>query len=390
MNLVKFIFFAAIFSIVLGAFGRYPFGNSAVSLNITDLLLGLDIFIYLIWVVISKSKVNFPPISKYLAIFLSICLISLVYSLTSLDVRELLPGFLYFLRFLIYFGVVVIIHNLFLSKVLTLNQLSNFMIFTGVILALFGFIQLIVYPNLDMLTEFGFDPHQGRLVSSLLDPNYTGVFLVITLGLLLSKVKEKFGWVNIILSLVAGLALLLTYSRSAYLMLGVFLLIFGFKWKKLFLVMIVGLLLATTFSSRFRERIGGALKIDASASERLYSWHNAVEVFSQNPVIGVGFNNLRRVQDRLNLFKVTAVDGGRSGGGVDSGFLFVMATTGVSGLLSYIYLWFVILKEKRKENYLIFCILIALLVNGQFINSLFLPSLMLWYLSWLPSDTSLH
>ncbi len=392
MNLVKFIYIGTIISIILGVFGRFPFGVSSTAISLTDILAASDILIYFTWVIITKSKIVFPKTLKIWGVFLIVCSISLILSLTRLQLPEILPGFLYLLRFVLYSLLVLVSFNLIYSQTLKLADLVKATIFTGVSFAIFGIIQFFIYPDLTALSGFGFDPHQGRLASTLLDPNFTGAFLVLTFGLILSKVRSSFNWSWLTLFILVGVSIILTYSRSAYLMLGVFLLLYSFHFRRLLIFLLLGLLLVGVLSPRFRERVIGGINVDRSASERIVSWNNALKVFQLQPIFGVGFNNLRVVQNKLNLFKVTSVEGGNSGAGVDSGFLFVLATTGTLGLLVYLYFWICVLKKLYLNNsgYLMFCLVVAWIINGQFINSLFLPSLMLIFFSLLVSDPALQ
>lgn len=249
-----------------------------------------------------------------------------------------------------------------------------------------GFLQLLILPDLKYLTDFGYDPHINRLASSLLDPNFTGAFLAISvsLGLYLYLESKKKSYLLVLLLQI--LAIVLTFSRSAYLMLGVIVLIFGiFKNKKLLLAAIALILCLILFIPKFSERVIGGFNVDASASERFYSWQNGINLFTQNPIIGVGFNNIRSALSENNLFKSNVLDGGNAGSGIDSSILFILVTTGVIGLVSFLVFLFTVFNNmnikslKRIEIFkiAIIAIILGLLVNSLFINSLFYPPIML-------------
>ena len=74
-----------------------------------------------------------------------------------------------------------------------------------------------------------------------------------------------------------------------------------------------------------------------------------------------------------------------AGAGTDNSFLFVLVTTGIIGLVSYIYLLFSILKSMfrkitKKNNlaYITFSSCIAVIVGSFTINALFYQFVMLW------------
>ena len=108
------------------------------------------------------------------------------------------------------------------------NQVWYMVFVSSVILSILGFVQLILFPDFSFMSQYGWDPHQGRLLSTWYDPNFLGGFLGLSGVVILSRVlvflKENKFWnnKNIILlsSWIIGLvivfgALMLTYSRSA-------------------------------------------------------------------------------------------------------------------------------------------------------------------------------
>jgi O-antigen ligase len=86
----------------------------------------------------------------------------------------------------------------------------------------------------------------------------------------------------------------------------------------------------------FNNRIDGAINIDDSAKERFLSWDKGLIIFQQNPGLGVGFNNIRNYSQKEDLIKLFSPDGGNSGSGIDSSLIFVLATTGLIGFITYV------------------------------------------------------
>jgi O-antigen ligase len=373
MNLVWFLTIATVLSVTLGEFGQFPFG-SPVSVSVTDILLTLTLMFLFIWKIAIRHDIYFPKEFKILVLFWIVGLIGLPFSGS-------ISGGLYLARFAIYSSSFLIGYFLVIEKRTRFFDVVRTGAIAGLIFLILGFLQLLLVPNFDQLSLLGYDPHQNRLASTFLDPNFAAAFLILSIGISLisffnSRRKE---WLFIIPLLILGL--ILTFSRSGYLMMFVALTIFGiFKDKRLLLLFIPAILVAI-FVPQISERVIGAFTLDASAKSRIDSWQNGLYVFSQSPIFGVGFDNLRYVFSKENLFKTYLANGGNSGAGVDSSFVLVLATTGIMGTGVFVYWWFLIVKsffQKRTSSGLILAaIFIGLLVNSQFINSLFYPPIML-------------
>ena len=141
----------------------------------------------------------------------------------------------------------------------------------------------------------------------------------------------------------------------------------------------------------------------ASVISRSEYLGNAITIFRDNPILGVGFNSYRYAQHRYGFIDDISLKTSHAGAGTDNSFLLVLATTGVVGLAFYIYMWFKILKsyhpkqvfgsdemlkrvqhDTKKESFqktisiTIIASSIGLFANSFFINSLFYPPIMLW------------
>lgn len=377
MNLVWFLTIGTVFSVILGEFGQYPFGNVSSSISLTDILLSLTIGFFLIWKIGVQRQVKLPRIFYLLIGFWIIGGISLLLS-------GILGGGLYLIRFIFYSLSFLI--GFEVVKFKGVSALFKVIISSLVLLIVLGFIQILVFPDISFLTDFGYDPHKGRLVSTFLDPNLLGA--VLNIGFVLSLyflVKQRTQrWVFI--SVIFALGIFLTFSRSAYLAMVIPILIFGiFKLRKILLIsLIVGTLLFLLVP-QFNQRLSGAFQIDKTSSERIESWQKGLTIFYQKPILGVGFNNIRVALEENNLFKVFSSDGGHSGSGIDSSLILVFSTTGIIGGVVYLSFWLLTLYKLLKGRKLIslelklslLSLILAILINSQFINSLFFPPVML-------------
>ena len=362
-----------------------------------DIMLLLVTIFSIIWMSISGLKIKSPLIFRWIIAFWVIGLISLLFSMTVLPLPEVFKGSLYLMRFILYSLTFLIAYNLGKAKVLTAEGVIDVLILVGTILAALGFLQLIFYPNFDYpffaLTDFGYDPHHGRLAGVFLDPNFTGAHLSLTAGLVIYRLigaKHKQKWLLLLIFLT--LAIILTYSRSAWLMLASFIFILvAFLWKNfsraqkfiLPAAVVVTFLGVALLNPRFTQRLIGGLTVDQTARERLLSWQSGLAITDVNPFLGIGFNNLSFVKENLNLYRSSAFGNEHSSAGLDSSLLVVLTTTGIIGLIIYLIFWIQIfnglLKVKNRIGVTLVALIIALFLNSQFINSLFFPPIMLWY-----------
>lgn len=340
MYLVLFLYIAAFFSLALGEFGQFPFGRTDFSISLTDILLSLSLTGLLIWNIGIKKNLKLPRNFLYIVIFWSVCILSLFFSLD-------LSGWFYFMRFVIYSSVVYLTYHLVKSRILGLGEFLILIKITGASLAIIGLLQLIFFPDLEQLLIFGFDPHKNRIVSTFLDPNFFGAFMNFTFVLFIyellikkSKNIQDFARANVWKIsgvFLTGVVIILTFSRSAYLMLAAALVLtFLIKSRKLLIIFISFFMLLYFIFPPFTARINGAVNVDKSASERFNSWNKGIEIFQQNPVLGVGFNNVRNYAQSRNLVQLFSIDGGNSGAGIDSSLIFILATTGLTGFVFFI------------------------------------------------------
>ncbi len=120
----------------------------------------------------------------------------------------------------------------------------------------------------------------------------------------------------------------------------------------------------------------------ASSLARVETGQNAISIISQNSILGVGFNAYRYAQYQYGFREPVTDYPNHADSGTDSSLLFVFATTGVLGGLSYCYLLYrMVLLGKRKETQyskVLVVSIVGLLVSSLFINSLFYPLLMYW------------
>ncbi len=310
--------------------------------------------------------------------FLTVCLFSFVLSISYFKIKELFIGSLYLLRLFFYFSFFATTYYLVENNIIKRKTLFNSLIFISLIVGIFGLIQYIFFPDLRFLKYFGWDDHLYRLVGTFLDPGYTALILVFGF-LLLIQSKDINLKLKILLSCLLLILISLTYSRASYfsLVAGILVLFLIRNISKSFFIFFTVLLLVSIlFLPRFSSE-GTRLERVASINARVENYKNTFEIFKQNPLIGVGFNNI--CQARIKISPLELVDPkSHSCSGSDSSILLIIATTGVLGLITFINLGIVIFRNLRDDVYGkgFFSLAISLLLNSFFQNSIFYPWVM--------------
>jgi O-antigen ligase len=398
MKLTRFLLYALIISLPLGQLGKIPLGGNEVGLYLNDLLVGATFFAWLGFCLGIRKKVHLPPLTPFLLLFSLAALFSLVNGKRFIALEEFVVSSLYWLRWVLYSSLYFVVYDMTTPVRSSKSKIQNLLILSGLVLALAGFVQLMVLPDFTKLDpSLGWDPHKNRLTSTFFDPNFAGAYLVLTLvlissRLLYSDVKGLNGVKELILGAIVFAALILTFSRSAWLMFAISMGIMGvLRSRKLLLVALVAFFAAYLLVPRVQTRIAGGVDPDDSASARITSWRRTLKIVKDYPLVGVGFNSFRYAQARYGFFDFSEPLGGKAGSGSDSSLLLVLATTGVVGLVFFVLLFFKALwplfvgfwdKRSPPESKMLYLVVLSgvggLLAESNFINSLFYPWIMVW------------
>lgn len=418
MKVVKVLFLILLFSLIIGQPGAItvgPFSNMYVH----DLVIVVLLISWLTYSLLIRKKVFIPSIFLLFFLFMFWGLFTLVFGgiRFSLELKEFVVSALFLFRLAAYTGVFLVAFNLAREDLKNSYLLLKTLVFSGVVFSIFGFIQMMLLPVLKNLSfSPGWEPYTGRLSSTFFEPNFAGAFIALNLLLVVTWLTFKYNDMKgSFLPLIASIfilvpALSLTLSRGAWLLFIVASASLGFFRNKFFWAFALIFLIATILvvpGARERlspvssvlttktESLGEKVKlVDQSALARLGSWDRGVRLFKENPVTGVGFNTIRFVSARQGFFGEEDL-GGRSGAGVDSSLLFVLATTGVVGFLIFLGIGFRIFKDsfiafRKKDSkfssfmgLLMFSSGLGLLAESTFINSLFYPQIILWFFTML-------
>ena len=345
---------------------------------------GLNIYLFDIFLIISnfvifgylmkrgKFKINFPLLS-----FILFILFSLFVTIFQIYYFDFLSQFLilsYLVRFSSYFFFGYFIYLLVLNKLITKDTLKRILTINFWFLTSLNALQLIFLNNLSELATFGWDPHINRLTGSFLDPNFMAFYLC------LYFILNKYFLQNKYIEYLTIISIFLTVSRNGILTFLIVLILSTKLTIKKFVYFFIILILLLMFVPQISNRFTQFSDSNDSSYQRLISWNEGLKVANFSNFWGVGFNNYRnsaqfyKINSGQELIK-------NSANSVDSSLLFILITTGVFGLVIFV----IHLFSFTFQNKLIWqniVLLVGLLFNSLFINSMFYPqTCLLLYLS---------
>ncbi len=359
----------------------FPFGQlarveltPAITVHAADLVVGL---IGLVWIGTSLKRRRLlrlkTPLSRPFLSFLVVSAFTLLLGATKATPDHALVGLFYLLRFAVYILLYFAIHDLVHYKKELKHTFVNAFLAVGAFIAIFGWIQYLMFPDLGALAEYGWDPHYFRLVGTFLDSGFIGILLALFTLLVFTKVWSggaRLGdWALLFLGISA---LSLTYSRASYLAFFAGLIILYIVRRNLKLL--IGGIVLLALAVFLLPRPGGEgvrLERTSTVDSRFGSYEEAISIVKNNPLFGVGFNLYRYANpDENNL--------SHAGAGTHSSLLFVLATTGIAGLATFLWLlWgifrFIWDRRNRLNGMLVLASLSAVFIHSFFDNSLFYP-----------------
>lgn len=397
MGILKFIFIVFLGAFSLGEIIRFDLGSN-IYIKPVDVVAVILLFSWIIYNFKSfikkiRSDKLFSPVMWVTVIM---C-ISLAVNFKNFSGNEIMIGLSYIIRWILYASLFFIIKS-FSSKFK--EKILYMLLIMGGFFTLFGFIQYFFYSNLRNLYYLGWDEHMYRMFSTFLDPNFAGAFfvayLIFLLGLLsyfLKNNKIKQASLVGLISIFSLISVFLSYSRSALIMLLTSIFIFSVltkKWHWIFGFTLISLVFILISSRSFNVENINLFRI-TSAEARIDSAKIAINIIKDNPFLGVGFNTYRYAQVKYGFRNPVGSSISHADAGTDNSFLFVLATTGIIGLIFYLNLLWKILKrpylnyssygEKDIRKYIAIIIassMLGIIVNSFFINSLFYPFILAW------------
>lgn len=395
----------------LGLYGMilfYPFLNwqlvrGSINVPYVDILASLTLLALIIRHAIrffysdkqdnKKTRYELPGLLMAL-VFFAVC------ALSVLNNQELVPAFKYLLRPIVFFYLmfVLIPSNLINSKQIFKTALHLFLI-SGLFVAISGFLSVILSQGPSWFVYravpfsfAGFNPIGGNH-NAIAEILIVIIPLTLILYLLSTKIKQR-GW-YVLAILFMTLVLLLTFSRSGWLVLLVELLIlyimrYKYKFNRYVIVAIIFLLVLVPVLTYFTawHQVDW---IKSSNSNRLLLTSLSFSHFLDHPIIGNGLNTFQSLVGRTFIYTVEFGDPLESHGFVQK----LLTETGILGFLSFvgllIYLGSKYLKGYAKAKFLtnkriITCLMmvfVGLVLFELFSTSYFVANM------WLPIGVGL-
>lgn len=397
MGMLKLIFIILLGAFSLGEVIRFDLGNN-ISIKPIDIV---TIILLLTWIFYNRKNLkehfSIDKLLPSIVLVVAVMCISLAVNFKNFSSVELLVSFSYTVRWVLYLSLYFIVKSFsleFKKKILYL------LLITGGFFIFFGFIQYFFYSNLRNLYYLGWDEHMYRMFSTFLDPNFAGAFFVLYLFLLLglllyflnNKKNTQAKFVGLI-SFFSLISIYLTYSRSALIMLFGTTLIFFILAKKLkwiFGIFLISVIFIIISSRNFNVENINLFRI-VSTEARIDSAKAALEIIKNNLLFGTGFNSYRYAQVKYGFRNSIVKQISHADSGTDNSFLFILATTGIVGLIFYLNLLWKILKKsyvnykqyrdndvKKYISITVIASMGGIMINSFFINSLFYSFIILW------------
>ncbi|QQS38543.1 O-antigen ligase family protein [Candidatus Woesebacteria bacterium] len=347
-------------------------GGATLGIAPIDVLACIASLIY----VLPKRKIDILvkiPSVFYVAFF------SLLLSLNVVSLGGVIVGAMYFVRALTYYFFYLFLRENVSDDTQLREIIIKTLVFIGLVIALLGLIQYVIYPDLTGIVALGWDNHLYRLVGSFIDPGFTGLFLAfaILVGVYMQSITKDRRFVWIIGVMV--IALLLTYSRASYLALlaGLAaLFVANSNLRKITAVYAFIFMISIPLLPR-PNSIGVKLERTGTVVHRINNYDETISIWRNNPVFGVGYNTLCAY--KKEILKRTDV-GEHSCSGADSSLLLLLATTGVIGACAFVNDALKIIKASMfTKNALFTATLFSLFVHSLFVNSMFYS----WTMGWI-------
>ncbi|MCX6809700.1 MAG: O-antigen ligase family protein [Candidatus Berkelbacteria bacterium] len=235
---------------------------------------------------------------------------------------------------------------------------------------------LITSLNALLQYYFGIRAQDNRLLDlDRLSPNYLAMFispiLILSLGQMIIKIKEKIFYLYLSLSLVFIFALFLTGSRGAIIGVlgGAIILIsqivgnkYSKKAQKIFIISsLILLILATAYV--FKPKWSDMGRAGSSSNIRYYIWSTSVEIIKKNPILGVGLSNFQDyfsnlTKDRINYPEFISPQA------LTAHNLYIQLYLAGSIFSLIAFVIFVASVLKKNKNAIVLAALVAILVYG--------------------------
>ncbi len=354
-------------------------------------LVDLAVLVFVLYgislLVTSKKKIQWFGEWKF---FLIAAVLSLLFNGAWLQLHDTVVSSLYLTRLVLYILIIPIISSCFTKRDLPFILGGIFSAITVTVLG--GVIQYFVYPDLRNLVYLGWDEHLFRIFSSFLDPNFASILFCIGfwVGILYLRISDHKKYVKYsIYTFIAltSVAILLTYSRTGYLawVSSLFVYLVLTKNLRMLCITIIFLIAGLIALPKDIKSEGVNLLRTASIYSRLDAYGTSISIIHKYPIFGVGFNAYRYAVEKIAPSEKIEIS--HAGAGVSNSYLFILATTGIVGLVAFLKLLFEVGKQiaklSQKNVKVIFTSIATVVLIGSLTENILFYSFVLIILACL-------
>lgn len=305
--------------------------------------------------------------------FIAVISISLALAYMRYPVQTWTVGFMYFGRLILYgaFGYSLI--ALARKHIIQRFEILGLTLCSTTIIAVAGLVQYFVIPDVRALRFTGWDDHYFRVVSTLLDPSFTGIILLIGFLISLQCFIKKRSIHIVLIAIAHFMALLLTYSRASFVALGAVLVFLALQYRALrkgaFLIFCIGVIGIFILPRPASE--GARLERFASIRARVINTAQGIQQLSPRTLL-IGNGWYLTNTDRQSNNTTTTISHSSS---PDNSFLHVLQSAGIGGLIALGILGYTLFRSSKSLS--LRTSLVAITVASTMNQVLFYPWILL-------------
>ncbi|PIU37161.1 hypothetical protein COT02_02295 [Candidatus Roizmanbacteria bacterium CG07_land_8_20_14_0_80_34_15] len=350
---MNIIFYITAFLFSLGQLGRISFFNQQINFYLYEVALIINVFFLFLKYRLEPIKVAWNKF-KPIFFFLGVLFFSLLISLSKYNFFENIVASLYLFRLILYFLYFIYLKHCSLNVKKGVYLIAVITIFSTLI-------QYFLYPDLRNLIYQGWDPHLYRTFGVFFDTSISAAIF----GVFFLTINQP------IIKIIYLLLIALSFSRSIYIGFSLTLFYIFIRQKKFLKVGLFSLFFITLiFFIPKPSGEGVNLKRIYSIVSRAEDYKQGINLWKDKPIFGYGYNRIRYIKNSQSI---------HSGATFSSSFLTILVSSGLFGLISFVWLlWSLSKSNKTAPILLIFLCIISLFDNillHPFILFLFFVSL---------------
>lgn len=349
-------------------------GTNFKGIPISDILLGIIMFLYFIKLIFQKSTRDrfifgikdffTSTLSLSIVILLGIMIISTSYALEKgLALSESA-------RFITYIFIFFLIVYEFNTKEL-IKKLLKCYVFAAAILSIYGIVQYFTTIGLDkkFIVKYSSGYSVVKIATTMFNPNaYSAFLILIIFPVLMLAIYEK----NIknksmygILSILIFVNIIMTYSRNALIGICIGAVVLCVLYSYKLIIAFGGVGIVTLFMPSVFERVRD-LTNNSQNESRIKLWKTAIMMIKEHPIIGVGNGNyISRYNEYVNKYKGLSYNA-YTRYTTHNSYLKIQSELGIIGIATFLFILITSLLRVKK---------LFTITNDKFIRAFYMGAL---------------